>query len=129
MTVPRRGTRKSSEKKTSQWSILATAGRQIQSISVQPKAHKTVCVSVNIYMCISRVRYIKYFFKYISKVIYRVTVKIIREIQRYDQICHNNYTLFLSASEAVWRLLSFDLIDRNRPVVRFYVHFYNHHTV
>ncbi|CDF39089.1 ATP dependant DNA helicase [Chondrus crispus] len=36
---------------------------------------------------------------------------------------------YVSASEAAWRLFSFDIVDRNPPVVRLAVHLPNHHTV
>ncbi|CDF36294.1 unnamed protein product [Chondrus crispus] len=64
-----------------------------------PVLLRSFACHLNVELCVSRVGGIKYLFKYVS------------------------------ASEAAWRLFSFDIVDRNPPVVRLAVHLPNHHTV
>ncbi|CDF36818.1 partial DNA helicase [Chondrus crispus] len=56
-------------------------------------------------------------------------MEITAENERYDEISNFQDARYVSASEAAWRLFSFDIVDRNPPVVRLAVHLPNHHTV
>lgn len=71
-------------------------------------------------MFISQAGNITYIFKYISKGGYRVTVEMIQVNHLYDEIINHLDARYVSASEAVWMILSFDLIYRNPPIVRLF---------
>ena len=80
-------------------------------------------------LCVSRVGGIKYLFKYLCKGQYRVTMQITAENEFHNEISNLQDARYVSASEAGWRLFSFDIVDRNPPVVRLAVHLPKHHTV
>ena len=77
----------------------------------------------------SRVGGIKYLFKYVCKGKDRMTMEITAENECYDEISNFQYARYVSASEAAWRFFSFDIVDRNPPIVRFGVNLLKHHTV
>ncbi|CDF41007.1 ATP dpendant DNA helicase [Chondrus crispus] len=66
-----------------------------------PVLLRSFACHLNVELCVSRVGGIKYLFKYVCK----------------------------GQDRAAWRLFSFDIVDRNPPVVRLAVHLPNHHTV
>ncbi|CDF33589.1 Putativ ATP dependant DNA helicase [Chondrus crispus] len=84
-------------------------GRRQQSVVVDnswvvphsPLLLRSFACHLNVELCVSRVGGIKYLFKYVCK----------------------------GQDRAAWRLFSFDIVDRNPPVVRLTVHLPNHHTV
>ncbi|CDF41121.1 unnamed protein product [Chondrus crispus] len=84
---------------------------------------------LNVELCVSRVGGIKYLFKYVCKGQDRVTMEITAENERYDEISNFQDPRYVSASEAAWRLFSFDIVGRNPQVVRLALHLPNHHTV
>ena len=94
-----------------------------------PAISRMFACHVNAELCISRLGGIKYLFKYVCKGHDRVTVELIGENQRYDEIGNFQDARYISASESVWRLLAYDFVDRNPPVVRLDVHLEGHHTV
>lgn len=73
---------------------------------------------INVELCVSRVDGIKYLFKYVCKGHDRVTMEIIGENQRYDEITHFQDARYISACEGAWRILGFDLVDTKPVVVR-----------
>ena len=77
----------------------------------------------------SRVGGSKYLFKYVGKGQDRVTMEITAENECYDEISNFQDARYVSASEAAWRLFSFDSVDRSPPVVILAVHLPIHHTV
>ena len=79
---------------------------------------------MNAELCISRVGSVKYLFKYVCKGRDRVTVELAPEDpdRRIDEIQNFVDARYVSASEAIWRLLGFTYIDRHPPVVRLDVH-------
>ena len=56
-------------------------------------------------------------------------MEITAENECHDDISNFQDARYVSASEAVWRLFSFDIVDRNPPVVKLAVHLPNHDTV
>ena len=56
-------------------------------------------------------------------------MEITAEKESYDEISNFQDARYVFASEAAWRILSFDIVDRNPPVVRLAVHLSNHYTV
>ncbi|CDF41005.1 unnamed protein product, partial [Chondrus crispus] len=94
-----------------------------------PVLLRSFACHLNVELCVSRVGGIKYLFKYVCKGQDRVTMEITAENERYDEISNFQDARYVSASEAAWRLFSFDIVDRNPPVVRLAVHLPNHHTV
>ncbi len=77
---------------------------------------------MNVEVCVSRVSGIKYLFKYICKGSDRVTMQIIEDTGKCDEIAHFQDARYVSASEAAWRLLGFDLVDNDPAVYRLEVH-------
>ncbi|CDF33021.1 unnamed protein product [Chondrus crispus] len=94
-----------------------------------PVLLRSFACHLNVELCVSRVGGIKYLFKYVCKGQDRVTMEITAKNERYDEISNFQDARYVSASEAAWRLFSFDIVDRNPPVVRLAVHLPNHHTV
>ncbi len=83
---------------------------------------------MNVELCVSRVGGIKYLFKYICKGSDRVTMEIVEENGRYSDIEQFQDARYVSASEAAWRILAFDIVDNHPPVYRLKVHTEGHHT-
>ncbi|CDF40386.1 ATP dependant DNA helicase [Chondrus crispus] len=112
-------------------------GRRQQSVVVDnswvvphsPLLLRSFACHLNLELCVSRVGGIKYLFKYVCKGQDRVTMEITAENECHDEISNFQDARYVSASEAAWRLFSFDIVDRNPPVVRLTVHLPNHHTV
>jgi len=94
-----------------------------------PQLTRMFACHINVELCVSRVGGIKYLFKYVCKGSDRVTVEVIGDNQRYDEISHFQDARYVSASEASWRILGFDIVDRSPPVFRLDVHLEGHHTV
>ena len=84
---------------------------------------------INVELCESGVGRIKYLFKYVCKGSDIITIEILTENDRYDEISNSQLARYISASEAVWRILRFDFISRKPPVLRLDVHLENYHTV
>lgn len=84
---------------------------------------------LNVELCVSRVGGIKYLFKYVCKDSDRVTIEMVRGEQCYVEIGHFQDARYVSASEALWRLFQFEIIDKQPTVVGLDVHLENHHTV
>ncbi len=84
---------------------------------------------MNVELCVSRVGGIKYLFKYICKGSTRVTIEIVEETGLYNEIEQFQDARYVSASEAVWRILAFDIVDNDPPGYRLEVHTEGHHTV
>ncbi|CDF77533.1 unnamed protein product [Chondrus crispus] len=112
-------------------------GRRQQSVVLDnswvvphsPLLLRSFACHLNVELCVSRVGGIKYLFKYVCKGQDRVTMEITAENERYDEISNFQDARYVSASEAAWGLFSFDIVDRNHPVVRLAVHLPNYHTV
>ncbi len=68
---------------------------------------------MNVELCVSRVGGIKYLFKYIYKGSDRVTMEIVEETGRYNEIEQFQDARYVSASEAAWRILAFDIVDND----------------
>ncbi|CDF33193.1 ATP dependant DNA helicase [Chondrus crispus] len=94
-----------------------------------PLLLRSFACHLNVELCVSRVGGIKYLFKYVCKGQDRVTMEITAGNECHDEISNFQDARYVSASEAAWRLFSFDIVDRNPPVVRLTVHLPNHHTV
>ncbi|CDF37017.1 ATP dependant DNA helicase [Chondrus crispus] len=94
-----------------------------------PLLLRSFACHLNVELCVSRVGGIKYLFKYVCKGQDRVTMEITAENECHDEISNFQDARYVSASEAARRLFSFDIVDRNPPVVRLAVHLPNHHTV
>ncbi|CDF40383.1 ATP dependant DNA helcase [Chondrus crispus] len=94
-----------------------------------PVLLRSFACHLNVELCVSRIGGIKYLFKYVCKGPDRVTMEITAENERYDEISNFQDARYVLASEAAWRLFSFDIVDRNPPVVRLAVHLPNHYTV
>lgn len=54
---------------------------------------------------------------------------MVGEKQRYDRICSFQDARYVYASEALWSLFHFELIDEQLIAVRLDVHLENHHIV
>ncbi|CDF33944.1 ATP dependant DNA helicase PIF1 [Chondrus crispus] len=93
-----------------------------------PLLLRSFACHLNVELCVSRVGGIKYLFKYVCKGRDPVTMEITAKKECYDEISNFQDARYVSASEAAWRLFSFDIVDRNPPVVRLSVHLPNHHT-
>ena len=83
---------------------------------------------MNVELCVSRVGGIKYLFKYICKGSDRISIQI-AESGRINEIELFQDARYVSASEAAWRILGFDIVKNYPPVVRPEVHTENHHTI
>ena len=94
-----------------------------------PKLLGNFACHMNVALCVSCVSGIKYLFKYVCKGSDRVAMEILSENERYDDISNFEDARCVSASEAVWRVLRFDIVDHKPPVLRLDVHLENHHTV
>ena len=84
---------------------------------------------INAELCISRTESIKYLFKYICKGGDRITAEVLLDGEAYDEISRAQDCRYISATEATWRLLEYQLVYRYPPVIRLDVHLENHHTV
>ncbi len=56
-------------------------------------------------------------------------MEIVEETGRYYEIEQFQDARYVSASEAAWRILAFDIVDNDPPVYRLEVHTEGHHTV
>lgn len=104
----------------------------VESSWVLPNCPKLLIIiqcHINVELCVSRLNGIKFLFKYACKGVDRVTIKMVRGEQHYDEIGHLQNPKFVSALEALLRLLLFEIIDKQPTVKRLYVHLENHHTV
>ncbi len=81
------------------------------------------------HLCVSRVGGIKYLFKYICKGSDRVSMEIVEATGRYHEIKQFQDARYVSASEAAWRIFSYDIVDNEPSAYRLEVHTYVHHTV
>lgn len=84
---------------------------------------------LNVELCISRVGGIKYLFKYITKGRDRVTLEIVNEKVVYDEIKKYQDARYVIASEAFWRLMGYEYVQREPPVIRLDLHLDGQHTV
>ncbi len=84
---------------------------------------------MNVELCVCPVGGIKCLFKYVCKGSDRVTMEIVEETGRYNEIEQFQHARYVSASEASWRILAFDIVDNDPPVYRLEVHAEGHHTV
>ncbi len=66
---------------------------------------------MNVELCVSRAGGIKYLLKHICKGSDRMTMEIVEETGRYNEIEQFQDARYVSASEAAWRILSFDIVD------------------
>lgn len=98
-------------------------------VPYSPKLSVMFQCHLNVELCVSRIGGIKYLFKYVCKGSDRVTIEMVRGEQRYDEIGHFQDARYVSASEALWRLFQFEIIDKQPTVVRLDVHLENYHTV
>lgn len=69
----------------------------------------------NVELCLSRVRSIKYLFKYVCKGHYRVSMEIVKEKIKIDEISKYHDARYVSASEACCRQ-GYEFV-RNNPTV------------
>lgn len=84
---------------------------------------------LNVKLCIFRIGGSKYLSKYIYKVNNRVTVQMVYSQRRYDEISVFEEARFVSASEAVWRLFHFGIVERHPTIIRLDVHLEDLQTV
>ena len=84
---------------------------------------------INFEFCLSRVGSIKYLFKYVCKGSDRVTIELSREKKKYDEISLFLDARYVSASEASWRLLKFEIVENSPHVKRLDAHLPEHHTL
>lgn len=70
----------------------------------------------------SSVKIIKYFFKYIHKGPDMARVSIVPDVNQNDEIEDYVNSRYISASEAIWRLLEFDISARKPTVIALSVH-------
>lgn len=66
----------------------------------------------NIELCISRVGSIKYLFKYVCKVQDRISMELLKDGNVVYEIRSFQDARYVSASEAAWRLLYFNIVKR-----------------
>ncbi len=66
---------------------------------------------MNVEQCVSRVGGMKYLFKYICQGSDCVTMEMVEEIGRYNEIEQFQAARYVSSSEAAWRILVFDIVD------------------
>ncbi|CDF39890.1 ATP dependant DNA helicase [Chondrus crispus] len=103
-------------------------GRRQQSVVVDnswfvphsPLLLRSSALHLNVELCVSRVGGIRYLFKYVCKGQDRVIMEITAKNECYDEISNFQDARYVSASEAAWRLFSFDILS---------VHLPNHHMV
>ncbi len=98
-------------------------------VAYNPKFMRMFQCHMNVELCVSRVGGIKYLFMYICKGSDRVNMEIVEETGRYNEIEQFQDARYVSASEAAWRILAFEIVDNNPPVYRLEVHREGHHTV
>lgn len=84
---------------------------------------------LNVKVCISRVGWYKYLFKYVFKGRDRVTVELQNDKLRYDELFSFMDARCVSASEAVWRALGNRSFECHSNIVRMDVHLPDLHTV
>lgn len=84
---------------------------------------------MNVDLCVSRPGRIKYVFKYVCKGSDRVPMHFLPQGDTYNEIDQFQDWRYVSASEAVWRLFSFEIVQRHPSVVRLDVHLPDQHTV
>ena len=96
---------------------------------------------MNVELCVSRVGWIKYLFKYVCKGSDRVTVEIVggskegeggntaSGVPTIDEIRQYQDARYISASEAAWRLFSYPMVEHEPSVERLEVHLEGHHVV
>lgn len=86
-------------------------------------------VSFNVELCVSRLGYISYLFRYVCKGSDLVTVQMVQGKQHYYKIGQIHDAQYSSASEALSGIFQFEFIDKYPPFVRLYFHVDDHHTV
>ncbi len=84
---------------------------------------------MNAELCVSRVGGTKHVFKYIRKESDWVTMQIVEETGRDNEIAQLQDARHVSASEAACRILAFDIVDNHPTVYRLEVHTEGNHTV
>ncbi len=80
-------------------------------------------------LCVSRVGGIKHLFKCICEDRDRVSMEIVEETGQNNEIEQFKVARQMSASKAAWRILAFDIVDKDTPVRHLEVHTEGHHTV
>ncbi len=101
-------------------------------LAYNPKLMRMFHFYMNVQLCVSRVGGIKYLFKYICKGSERVTMQIVEETGRYNEIAQFQDARYVSASEAAeaaCSILAFDVVDNHPTVYRLEVHTEGNHTV
>ncbi|CDF40520.1 ATP dependant DNA helicase [Chondrus crispus] len=84
-----------------------------------PKLLRTLACHINVKLCVSRVGGIKYLFKYVCKGSDRVTMEIIAENERNDEISNFQDARYVSASEATGtKLAEWFKANENYPGAR-----------
>lgn len=84
---------------------------------------------LNLYLCISQVDAITYLIKHIFEGHDVVSVHLVGSQSRCNEITQFQDSLYVSATEAFWRLLQFDVIDQASTAVQLNVHLKDNHTV
>ena len=94
-----------------------------------PKLLRLFQCHMNVELCVSRAGGIKYLFKYICKGSDRLTISIEQSGTERNEVKMYQDARYVSASEAAWRILGFDIVNNQPPVVRLEVHLESHYTV
>lgn len=85
---------------------------------------------MNAEICITRTAGIKYMFKYITKGSDRVTINLVPDGPLYiDEIKQHQDARYLSASEAVWNFLEYEMVKKEPNAVRLDVNLEDRHKV
>lgn len=121
---------------TASWTYQLARGAQVTGtidnswvVSYSPKLSAMFQCHLNVEICISCIEVMKYLFKYDCKRNNPFSVLMVPSLEISDEIRHFQDSPYVLASEALWRLFRFEIIDRNLPDVRHYVHLENHRTV
>ncbi len=77
---------------------------------------------MNVEVSVSRVGSIKYLFKYFCKGSDRVSVHFTEEGQNVNEIDQYIDVKYISASEAAWKIMGFEIVTNETTVVRLEVH-------
>ncbi len=77
---------------------------------------------MNVEVCVSRVGSIKYLFKYVCKGSDRVTVQFQEDGRDVNEIDQFIDARCISASEAAWRIMAFEIVTNEPSVVHLEVH-------
>ncbi len=98
-------------------------------VAYNPKLMHMFHCHMNVDLSVSRVGGIKNLLKVVFQGSGRVAMEIVEETGRYNAIQQFKDARNVSASEAAWRILAFDIVDNEPPVHRLKVHAAGHHTV